>query len=582
MLARATALGVYEDGYVLIHQRSRPVERVWHVRARNVVLATGAHERPIAFADNDRPGVMLATSARTFLDRFGVVPGARAVVFTTNHRGHDAALALANAGVEIAAIVDIGTAGGPATDAARARGIDVRGGWAVAGTDGESRVTAVHLQGPAGERDTIDADLLLVSGGWSPVVQLWRAIGGGLRYDEPRACFVPDGTGPGWLSVVGAAAGDVPTSEPYWFVPADDYAHHYVDMQRDQTVGDVLDAVEHDLRSVEHIKRATYIGTALDQGRTSGVLTAAIVNQALGAGPDAQGPTNARPPYTPVSFAALAGADRGHLFDPARVTPIHAWHVERGAAFENVGQWKRPWYFPSDASESMDTAVLREGLAVRTGVGVMDASTLGKIDVIGPDAATFLDRMYTNRMSTLRAGSIRYGLMCGVDGMAFDDGVVMRLADDRFFVTTTTGGAAKVLEHFEEWLQTEWPDLRVYCTSVTEQWSTIAMNGPSARDVLARARHRRRPVRRRVPVHDVPRGDGGGHADADRARELQRRARVRAERGRMARPRDVGGRDDGRRAVRHHAVRHRGDARAAGREGLPDHRPGHRRDRHAA
>jgi sarcosine oxidase subunit alpha len=484
VLARATALGVYDHGYVLIHQRSRPVERVWHVRARNVVLATGAHERPIAFADNDRPGVMLATSARTFLDRFGVVPGTRAAVFTTNHRGHEAAFALADAGVEIAAIVDVGTAGGPATDAARARGIDVRGGWAVAGTDGESRVSAVHLEGPAGEREAIDADLLLVSGGWSPVVQLWRAIGGGLRYDEPRACFVPDGTGPGWLSVVGAAAGDVPTSQPYWFVPADDYAHHYVDMQRDQTVGDVLDAVEHDLRSVEHIKRATYIGTALDQGRTSGVLTAAIVNQALGAGPDAQGPTNARPPYTPVSFAALAGADRGHLFDPSRVTPIHAWHVERGAAFENVGQWKRPWYFPSDASESMESAVLREGLAVRTGVGVMDASTLGKIDVIGPDAATFLDRMYTNRMSTLRAGSIRYGLMCGVDGMAFDDGVVMRLADDRFFVTTTTGGAAKVLEHFEEWLQTEWPDLRVYCTSVTEQWSTIAMNGPRARDVL--------------------------------------------------------------------------------------------------
>ena len=485
VLARATALGVYEDGYVLIHQRSRPIERVWHVRARNVVLASGAHERPIAFANNDRPGVMLATAARTFLDRFGVVVGGRAVVFTTNHRGHDAAFALEDAGVEIAAIIDVGAAAGPATDAARTRGIDVRGGWAVSGTEGAPRVSAVHVVGPAGERDTIDADLLLVSGGWSPVVQLWRAIGGGLRYDEPRACFIPDGTGPAWLSVVGAAAGDVPTSEPYWYVPGDDYSRHYVDMQRDQTVADVLDAVEHDLRSVEHIKRATYIGTALDQGRTSGVLTAAIVNQALGAGPDAQGPTNARPPYTPVSFAALAGADRGRLFDPARVTPIHAWHIDRGAAFENVGQWKRPWYFPVGASESMETAVLREGLAVRTGVGVMDASTLGKIDVTGPDAAAFLDRMYTNRMSTLRVGSIRYGLMCGVDGMAFDDGVVMRLEDDRFFVTTTTGGAAKVLEHFEEWLQTEWPDLRTYCTSVTEQWATIAMNGPRARDVLA-------------------------------------------------------------------------------------------------
>ena len=186
-----------------------------------------------------------------------------------------------------------------------------------------------------------------------------------------------------------------------------------------------------------------------------------------------------------MSFAALAGPDRGHLFDPARVTPIHGWHVDRGAVFENVGQWKRPWCFPSTPVEDLDAAVLRESLAVRTEIGVMDASTLGKIDVTGPDSGAFLDRMYANRMSTLAVGCIRYGLMCGVDGMALDDGVVMRVADDRFFVTTTTGGAAKVLEHFEEWLQTEWPDLRVYCTSVTEQWATIAMNGPRARDVLA-------------------------------------------------------------------------------------------------
>ncbi|MGZ5214625.1 MAG: 2Fe-2S iron-sulfur cluster-binding protein, partial [Actinomycetota bacterium] len=254
ILSSATALGVYDDGYVVVHQRSRPVERVWHVRARNVVLATGAHERPIAFADNDRPGVMLASSARLYVERFGVLPGERAVVFTTNHGGHDAAFALRDAGVEIAGILDVG-AGGSATDAARAAGIDVRSGWAVAGTDGDPRVSAVHLLGPGGERETVDADLLLVSGGWNPVVQLWRAIGGGLRYDETRACFVPDGNGPRWLSVVGGAAGEVPASAPYWFVPAQDYSRHYVDMQRDQTVADVLDAVRHDLRSVEHIKR---------------------------------------------------------------------------------------------------------------------------------------------------------------------------------------------------------------------------------------------------------------------------------------------------------------------------------------
>jgi sarcosine oxidase subunit alpha len=250
-------------------------------------------------------------------------------------------------------------------------------------------------------------------------------------------------------------------------------------------VQDVLDAVEGGLRSVEHVKRATYIGTAIDQGRTSGVLTAEIVNEALGWELGAQGPTNARPPYVPVPFSALAGIDRGPaLLDPIRTTPIHDAHVARGAVFENVGQWKRPHYFPEDG-EDMDAAVARECLAVRNAAGALDASTLGKIEVVGPDAAMFLDRMYTNRMSNLAVGSIRYGFMLGLDGMVFDDGVAMRLGDDRYLVTTTTGGAAPVIDRFEEWLQTEWPDLQVWCTSVTEQWGVVAVGGPDARDVVA-------------------------------------------------------------------------------------------------
>jgi sarcosine oxidase, subunit alpha len=483
VLTRATAVGLYDDGYVVVYQRSAP-PRVWHVRARRVVLATGAHERPIAFADDDRPGVMLASAATQYAARYGVRAGERAVVFTTNHTGHEAAVALADAGVAIAAVVDVGAAG-RATDEIRARGIEVRSGWAVTGTDGDPRVTAVHTAGPGGATQTFAADLLLVAGGWNPAVQLWRGIGGGLRYDEARACFVPDGGAPPWLRIVGAAAGDgLPTVTPLWFTPADDLRDHFVDFQRDATVADVLEAVGHDLRSAEHVKRATYIGTAIDQGRTSGVLTAAIVNQAWGAGPGAQGPTNARPPYTPVPFAVLAGADRGpRLLDPVRTTSLHAAHVARGAVFENVGQWKRPWYFPL-AGEDLDAAVRRESLAVRRGVGAMDASTLGKIELAGPDAGAFLDRLYTNRMSSLRVGSIRYGMMLGLDGMVFDDGVAMRLAEDRFLITTTTGGAAKVMDHVEEWLQTEWPDLRVYATSVTEQWATIAVNGPTARVVL--------------------------------------------------------------------------------------------------
>ncbi|MEP7033212.1 MAG: glycine cleavage T C-terminal barrel domain-containing protein [Actinomycetota bacterium] len=486
VLARATALGLYDHGYVVVHERSRPVERLWHVRARRVILATGAHERPIAFAANDRPGVMLASSAAAYVERFGVVPGERAVVFTTNHGAYTAARALRNAGTGIAAIVDV-LLEGSAQDAARADGFEVRSGWAIAGTEGDPRVSAVRLVGPGGEEETVKADLVAVSGGWNPVVQLWRAIGGGLRWDEALATFVPNGVGPSWLEVVGTATGEgLPTSAPYWYVPADDLSSHFVDFQRDQTVADVIDAVEGGLRSVEHVKRATYIGTAVDQGRTSGVLTAGIVNLLQGAGADAQGPTNARPPYTPVSFAALAGPHGGARLDPARTTSIHPWHADHGAVFENVGQWKRPWFFPR-TGEDLDEAVRRECLAVRTGVGMMDASTLGKIEVVGPDAAVFLDRMYTNRMSNLAVGSIRYGLMCGLDGMVMDDGVAMRSAEDRYLVTTTTGGAAKVLDRFEEWLQTEWNDLRVYCTSVTEQWAVVAVNGPRARDVVAAA-----------------------------------------------------------------------------------------------
>jgi sarcosine oxidase subunit alpha len=469
VLTDATALGVYDHGFVVIHERSRPVERLWHVRARRVVLATGAHERPIAFADCDRPGVMLAGAVRSYIGDFGVLPGERAVIFTTNDSTNGLHELLPQVGVRVVASVD------------------ARHGELVTAAHGDPRVESVTIRNADGAERTVACDLVAVSGGWNPVTQLWRAIGGGLTYDEERACFLPNGDGPPWLEVVGAAAGEnLPPTAPLWFSPAEDVSRHFVDLQRDSTVADVLDAVGDGLRSVEHVKRATYIGTAIDQGRTSGVLTAEIVNAALGWEPGAQGPTNARPPYVPVSFSILAGPYRGRMLDAERRTPIHPWHVANGARFENVGQWKRPWFFPR-ADESMEAAVLRECAAVRTQVGVMDASTLGKIQIVGPDAAALLDRMYTNRMSTLAPGRIRYGLMCGLDGMVFDDGVCMRIGEDRFLLTTTTGGAAKVLDHLEEWLQTEWPELNVWCTSVTEQWSTIAVNGPRARDVLTAA-----------------------------------------------------------------------------------------------
>ncbi|GLZ35305.1 sarcosine oxidase subunit alpha [Lentzea sp. NBRC 105346] len=528
VLERTTAFGMYQDGFVLALQKrtdhlgfaapaSVARQRVWRIRTKQTVLTTGAHERPVVFPDNDRPGIMLASAARTFLHRYGVLVGSRAVVFTTNDSAYCAAINLAESGVDVPLIVDARPEAPArlATECA-ARGIEVRAGQVVTGTEGEGRVTGVHVAGA-----TVACDTLLVSGGWNPVVSLFSQARGKLRYDAELGAFVP-GEELGSVRVAGSATGELdlascvrqgreagsaavvaagfssrgqvplPVSDSrctsrsglvLWRVPGDEDTS-FVDLQRDATVSDVLRATGAGLRSLEHIKRYTTIGTAHDQGKTSGMIAAGIVAEALGVEPADQRPTTFRPPYTSVSFAALAGRDRGALHDPVRVTAIHPWHVAHGALFENVGQWKRPWYYPQPG-EDLHTAVLRECRAARSGVAMMDGSTLGKIDVQGSDAGKFLDMLYTNMMSTLKVGRIRYGVMCGVDGMVIDDGTVIRVGEERYLVTTTTGNAAKILDWMEEWLQTEWPHLDVHCTSVTDHWATIPLVGPKSRDVLA-------------------------------------------------------------------------------------------------
>ncbi|WCB94930.1 Sarcosine oxidase subunit alpha [Baekduia alba] len=538
LLERTTVLGRYDANYlVALERRSEhrdadvdahlTHERVWHLRARQVVLATGAHERPIAFADNDRPGIMLAGAARTYVNRYAVAPGRRAVLFTTNDSAYAAALDLAGAGVEVAAVVDARRDASTGwVERCRAAGIEVLGGHVVAAASGDRALEGVSLATLTGKRraDTIACDLLAVSGGWNPVVHLFSQAQGQLRYDDALAAFVPgapvrgvevagavrglddlgaclrDGADAGARAAraagFDAAATALPAAEPaprpappsaLWVVadpgPGEPWAAHFVDLARDATVADVRRAVGAGMRSVEHVKRYTTAGTGHEQGKTSGVLATAVIAQELGVPLGEIGTTTYRPPYMPVSFAALAGRDRGRLHDPIRVTALHAWHVAQGAVFEDVGQWKRPRHFPR-AGEDMDAAVLRECRAAREGVALMDASTLGKIDVHGPDAAAFLDRVYTNLMSSLKVGMIRYGVMCRPDGMVFDDGTAIRLAEDRYLVTTTTGNAATVLDWFEEWLQTEWPELRVHCTSVTDEWATIAVVGPRSRAVL--------------------------------------------------------------------------------------------------
>ncbi|WP_406444344.1 sarcosine oxidase subunit alpha family protein [Streptomyces sp. NBC_00631] len=542
VLSRTTAFGSYDANYVLALQRrtdhlgaSAPEgvsrQRLWHIRARQVVLATGAHERPLVFAGNDRPGVMLAGAVRTYLNRYGVAAGSRAVVSTTNDSAYDTVADLHAAGIGIAAVVDARPElSHRAAEVAVATGVRVLTGSAVVDTAGAGRLTAVTVQSLdaegrlTGAPESFDCDLLAVSGGWSPVVHLHSQRQGRLRWDETLVAFVPDGSVRD-QQVVGAARGTYdldgslaegahagtraatdagfPVAVPspgearpagptraLWLVPAPDgepggWDSHFVDLQRDVTVADVWRSTGAGMRGVEHVKRYTSLGTANDQGKTSGVNAIGVIAEALGGSLGEVGTTAYRAPYTPIAFAALAGRERGELFDPERTTSIHSWHVAHGAQFEDVGQWKRPWYYPRPG-EDMDTAVARECRAAREGVAFMDASTLGKIEIWGADAGEFLNRIYTNAFKKLKPGLARYGVMCKPDGMIFDDGVTLRLDDNRYFMTTTTGGAAGVLDWLEEWLQTEWPELDVHCTSVTEQWSTIAVVGPRSRDVVAR------------------------------------------------------------------------------------------------
>jgi sarcosine oxidase subunit alpha len=458
LLPRTTVFGYYDDNFLCAVERER---RLWHFRAKQVVLATGAHERPLVFGDNDKPGVMLAGAVETYLRRYAVAPGRRAVVFTNNDSGHRRAAAFRELGIEVAAVVDS------------------REGAVIRRALGGRRVRAAEIVGKDGRSERIECDLIAMAGGWSPVVHLFSQAQGRLRWDEAKQCMLPDGARQA-LRVVGKANGDFGDDyriAPLWEVDAD---KAFVDFQSDVTARDVRLAAREGFRSVEHFKRYTTTGMSSDQGKTSNINALGILSAATGRSIAETGTTTFRAPYTPVRYGALAGRDLGDFLDPIRITPMHDWHAARGAQFENVGQWKRPWYYGKDLHE----AVQREALATRRSVGVLDASTLGKIDIQGRDAGRFLDRIYTGRFSNLGVGRCRYGVMCREDGMVFDDGVTTRLGEHHYHMTTTTGGAARVLDWLEEYLQTEWPELEVYCNSVTEQWATVAVAGPAARQVL--------------------------------------------------------------------------------------------------
>ena len=543
MRSRMMGAGVYDHGYILGYERLNdhlaeedgPRHRLWRIRAKQIITATGSIERPISFPSNDIPGVMLASAVRDYAVNFGVATGNKIAVYTNNDDAYRTAITLNEVGVEVPIIIDARVSGGGAlAERAKALGIRVENGKAISKVFGKKRVEAISIcehkdSGKGNEK--IACDCIAMSGGWSPVVHLYSHCGGKLKWDEKMALFKPDSSAKptshdglpfvtavgsangfllmqevlkdareGCLEVVEASGGKVKKEsfklieqeyenslEAIWIAPQDadikKRSKIWLDFQNDVKINDVELAAREGFESVEHTKRYTTLGMATDQGKLSNINGLAILSSSLGKEIPKVGTTTFRPPYTPISLGSIGGSARDELFQPVRKTPMHDWHENNGAYMEPVGQWRRPFCYPQ-AGETYAKAVEREINQTRSSLGILDASTLGKLLVTGPDAGKFLDMLYTNVMSTLRIGKCRYGLMCSENGFLIDDGVVARIDEQTWLCHTTTGGADSIHAHMEEWLQTEWWDWKVYVTNVTEQYAQIGVVGPNARKLL--------------------------------------------------------------------------------------------------
>jgi methylglutamate dehydrogenase subunit C len=525
LMARTTVFGAYDDGvYGAIERVSdhratpashQPRQRLWRIATRRTVLAAGAIERGILFGGNDRPGIMMSAAVRTYANRFAVAAGRRLVVLTNNNDGWRTASELHAHGVEVAAVVDVRPA---VPEAARAlfKGRVITGG-AIIGTKGGRAVRSVMIATAHG-RETVACDAAAVSGGFNPNLGLACHHGNRPVWREEIAAFVP-GIAPKGMVVAGAAAGTMTLAacladgakagratieslglkaaatalpraddedfaiRPFWHV-AESTQKAFVDFQNDVTASDIALAFREGFRSVEHLKRYTTLGMATDQGRTSNVAGLAIMAALTSRSLAEIGITTYRPPYTPVAIGALAGPHRGKAFRPIRRTPSHAWAEQQRAVFVQAGPWLRAQYFPRDDETDWLETVSREVHAVRTKVGFCDVSTLGKIELHGPDVGAFLDRLYVNTFSTLPVGRARYGVMLREDGFVLDDGTVSRLADDQFFMTTTTANARRVFQQMHFCHQVLWPELDLQFVSVTDQWAQFSVAGPHARRLL--------------------------------------------------------------------------------------------------
>ena len=522
ILRNTTAFGYYDHDTVALAQRCEPGanafaarQKLWYVHAGKVVLATGAIERPCVFANNDLPGIMLAGAARTYCNEFGVAVGRKVLVLTNNDSAYEAAVDLQQSGMDVVAVVDQRREASPnhASMLANLR-IPLFPGSTVEQAAGRRRVRSAVVISADG-RHAIECDAIAVSGGWTPTVHLHSQSGGKLAYDETLGSFIPAeakqqsvsiGACAGHLGldqcladaqgIAAAPSGRTPSGQqarPSGPMPpllADAYpgrpaGKRFVDIQDDVTVEDIELAARENFRSVEHLKRYTTLGMGTDQGKTSNINGLAIMGAIRSESPGAVGTTTFRPPYTPIRLGLLAGRSIGRHFSATRLTPLHDWHVSHGAVMGPAGLWLRPKAYVR-ANESYSQAWQRECRNVRNNVGIVDVSTLGKIEVQGPDAGEFLDRVYANRIDTLKVGKARYGILLRDDGMVMDDGTIARWDEDRYVLSTTTANAAAVMSHFEFLLATAWPSLKARVISVTDHYAQIALAGPASRAVLER------------------------------------------------------------------------------------------------
>ena len=522
VMARTTVIGAFDHGiYGAVERVSdhlaeptpgKPRQTLWRLYAKRTILAAGATERPIAFENNDRPGIMLASAMRAYANRWAATPAQTVAVFCNNDDGHRTATDLVAKGVTVAAVIDT-RAEAPASTA-----FEVIPGATVVNTQGRLGLTVIEVQLATGTTRSITCGALGVSGGWNPNVHLASHQRGRPTWDASIAAFVPGETLPDGMRAAGATAGDfsthgalrsgtemamaaladlgreasapaLPYAEdapinitPFWHVKGAKRA--WLDQQNDVTAKDVKLAYQENFRSVEHLKRYTTLGMATDQGKTSNMGGLAIMAELAGKSIPEVGTTIFRPPYTPTAIGTFAGRSKGADFRPVRKTPSHAWAEEKGAVFVEVGMWLRAQWFPRPGETHWRQSVDREVAQTRKSVGICDVTTLGKIDVQGADAATFLNKIYCNPFAKVPVGKVRYGLMLREDGIAMDDGTAARLAEDHFVVTTTTANAVGVYRHMEFVRQCLFPDLDVQLISTTEAWAQFSVAGPKARDLL--------------------------------------------------------------------------------------------------